>query len=499
MDRALSEDKQNGFAIGFAAGLGRIFAYLSPEFRQELLMKTEHNSHFAIGLGRGLGMIFPYLSKDLTIDIITRLNTRPELSRSLSFGLGHIFASLKANVQQNLYDLADRNADFAEALGNGLGHIFSSLTFILQEQLLNFAQKNTKFALGLGEGLGVVFNYLDLILRQEILEWANKNESFAEGLGKGLGNIFSSVTRSVQYELLQAVKKGECKFLNSFGKSVFSNFDHLDPELQNQILSLKEINFAFMPSVNRSSIVSTSVRDNNRDNYYAAVRYEDFPRIAFQAVEDTSSVFNMNTLNASSEEISFSGQRFNYCIGFIDMMNSTKIASDLAGTEISRYYSIFLNAMATIVNNFGAKIIKNEGDALIYYFPKTSDTNNQVAFKDVLECGITMMAAHRSINSKMQSERLPSINYRISADYGEMQLAKSSSTQSQDLFGTAINVCTKINSKAPANKMVIGDDLYHIVKYLDDYNFTPIGKFPTKLKHDNDYSIYLVGSKQQIV
>src|SRR5215831_2887955 len=491
-------DRQNGFAIGFVAGLGRIFAYLSPEFRQELLMKTEHNSHFAIGLGLGLGMIFPYLSKDLTIDIITRLNTQPELSRSLSFSLGHIFASLKANVQQDLYDLAYRNADFAEALGNGLGHMFSSLNFILQEQLLSFAQKNTKFASGLGEGLGVVFNYLDLMLRQEILEWANKNDNFAEGLGKSLGNIFSSLSSSVQYELLQAVKKGECKFADSFGKSVFSNFDHLDPELQNQILSLKEVKFAFIPSVNRSSLVRTSVQDNSRDNYYAAIRYDDFPRIAFQAaVEDTSSVFNMNTLNTSSEEISFSGQRFNYGIGFIDMMNSTKIASGLAGTEISRYYSIFLNAMATIVNNFGAKIIKNAGDALIYYFPNTSDINNKVAFKDVLECGITMMAAHRIINSKMRSERLPSVNYRISADYGEMQLAKSSSTQSQDLFGTAINVCTKINSKAPANKIVIGDDLYHFVKYLDYYNFTSIGKFSTRLNHDNDYSLYLVGSKQQ--
>jgi two-component system, OmpR family, response regulator ChvI len=205
----------------------------------------------------------------------------------------------------------------------------------------------------------------------------------------------------------------------------------------------------------------------------------------------------MNTLKTSSEEISFLGQRFNYCIGFIDMVNSTNIAFGLVGTEISRYYSIFLNAIATIINNFGAKIIKNAGDALIYYFPKTSDINNKVAFKDVLECGITMMAAHRSINSKMQFERLPYINYRISADYGEMQLAKSSSSHSEDLLGTAINVCTKINSKAPANKMVIGDDLYHIVKYLDDYNFTSVGAFSTRLKHNNNYRIYLVGSKHQ--
>ena len=86
----------------------------------------------------------------------------------------------------------------------------------------------------------------------------------------------------------------------------------------------------------------------------------------------------------------------------------------------------------------GAKIIKNAGDALIYYFPKASDINNKVAFKDVLECGITMMSAHRTINSKMQSERLPSINYRISSDYGEMQLAKSAHPK--------VNICSVLQS-----------------------------------------------------
>ncbi|MGA8081073.1 MAG: hypothetical protein WB988_04360 [Candidatus Nitrosopolaris sp.] len=140
------------------------------------------------------------------------------------------------------------------------------------------------------------------------------------------------------------------------------------------------------------------------------LKYDDFP-LPSSITSRSSTEFHPWNVGADHErEILFSGLGEDYCIGFIDMMNSTKIASGLAGTEISRYYSIFLNAMATIVNNFGAKIIKNAGDALIYYFPKTSDIHNKVAFKDVLECGITMMAAHRSINSKMQSERLPSIN-----------------------------------------------------------------------------------------
>ena len=71
----------------------------------------------------------------------------------------------------------------------------------------------------------------------------------------------------------------------------------------------------------------------------------------------------------------------------------------LADVELDKYYSTFLNAMATIVRNFGGKIIKNAGDDLIFYFPDTADSSNNnisAAFKDVLECGITMIAAYRA-------------------------------------------------------------------------------------------------------
>lgn len=71
----------------------------------------------------------------------------------------------------------------------------------------------------------------------------------------------------------------------------------------------------------------------------------------------------------------------------------------------------------------------------------------------------------------MQSERLPSLNYRISADYGTVAVAKSKSFQSDDLFGSVMNLCTKINSKARANDMVIGEELYQLVKSIEDFRF----------------------------
>jgi class 3 adenylate cyclase len=108
-----------------------------------------------------------------------------------------------------------------------------------------------------------------------------------------------------------------------------------------------------------------------------------------------------------------------------------------------------------------------------------------------MECGITMMAAHAAINSRLYEEKLPSIDYRISSDYGEVQIARSASSQSDDLFGSVVNVCAKINSKARPNGMVIGNDLYSLVKSFDAYEFEKIGDYYA-VPGVNPYGIYSV-------
>jgi two-component system response regulator ChvI len=157
------------------------------------------------------------------------------------------------------------------------------------------------------------------------------------------------------------------------------------------------------------------------------------------------------------------------------MVNSTKITGEIAGRrkKIGQYYSIFINTMAILVKNYGAKIVKNAGDALIFYFPDSSDPSNEAAFKDILECFTTMILSRDIINTKLHSEKLPSVSYRISADYGRVEVATSTSSKGrEDLFGSTMNICAKINSMAEPNGIVIGGDLYQIVKsfsFIDKY------------------------------
>lgn len=205
-----------------------------------------------------------------------------------------------------------------------------------------------------------------------------------------------------------------------------------------------------------------------------------------------------------AEEIQFTGNAHSCCVCFIDVVDSTKITTvEITDPEkIKRFYSIFINTMAAIARNFGANVIKSTGDSLIYYFPETVDSPNNIpAFKNAFECGLTMISINPIVNAKLQKEDgLPNLSYRISADYGRVEVATSLTSATEDLFGSTVSICAKINSMAPANGMVIGSNLYQVTKAscVDDYHFNKIDEYPIDDNSNNQYSVYSIISKDKM-
>lgn len=189
------------------------------------------------------------------------------------------------------------------------------------------------------------------------------------------------------------------------------------------------------------------------------------------------------------QEISFSKESGSYCVGLVDIVNSTKITSYLSHEKISKYYSIFLNTMSGIVKQYNGSVVKNIGDCLLFYFPNTINQDKK-NFSNALECGITMILCSKIINEKMLGLRLPSLNYRVSMDYGSVVLAKSALSICEDIFGSTVNLCAKINHSAKQNEMVIGNDLYQIVKSIEGYHFELVTGFKTGLKCQ--YPVYSI-------
>jgi len=162
--------------------------------------------------------------------------------------------------------------------------------------------------------------------------------------------------------------------------------------------------------------------------------------------------------------------------------------------KMSKYYEIFLNSMANIVEKFGGFVIKNIGDSLLYYFPESSNSSKRFGFLSCIESSLTMIDSHELINNKVKNEDLPTLNYRVSADYGKVTIIKSDNSSAIDVVGIPVNICSKINPNAPINGTVIGSDLYQLVKNFDDYSYNQIEAYSIGLKQS--YPIYLVQRKK---
>ncbi len=206
--------------------------------------------------------------------------------------------------------------------------------------------------------------------------------------------------------------------------------------------------------------------------------------------------------NFSSKGIRFSGDSIKSCVGFIDLVDSTKTTITMEGLDyIRRYYSTFINSVSENVKSYRGKVIKNIGDCLLFYFPKTTDVNNIEVFAEAIECCFKILDERYSINEELSKQQLPPFNYRISMDYGILDLALVGDYSQIDLFGTTVNLCSKINtssSSAIPNEIIIGDNFYRILKsfsaMLNSYNF--INHINYQITENNIYPLYKIKRKK---
>jgi hypothetical protein len=114
------------------------------------------------------------------------------------------------------------------------------------------------------------------------------------------------------------------------------------------------------------------------DEISSALTNHSFLRIKFVILNNKASAEVVFILeDEEKEEIYFSNLSSSYCVCFVSIVDSIGFIFQINDADkIRKYYSIFINTMAAIARNFGAKIIKNTGTSLVYFFPKTSSTGD---------------------------------------------------------------------------------------------------------------------------
>lgn len=209
----------------------------------------------------------------------------------------------------------------------------------------------------------------------------------------------------------------------------------------------------------------------------------------------TSSINNESSkygddLKTSSYSVEFSSKTENYCVGLVDMVDSTKISARIGWARSTRYYQLFLNSMSEILKRFGGFVIKNVGDCLVYYFPESSKKDRKFGFMSCIECSLTMSESRTVLNQILSQEGLPVVDYRISADYGSVVIMKSNGSSVPDMIGPPVNMCAKINHYATRNGIVIGGDMYEMVKDFEDYALKEVQGLSLGFKYT--YPVYSV-------
>ena len=203
--------------------------------------------------------------------------------------------------------------------------------------------------------------------------------------------------------------------------------------------------------------------------------------------------------NKGNKGIKFTDDSIKCCVCFIEFessINNTAIADD--PPNIREYYSTVINSLSQIINRYNGKIAKNLGDRILCYFLNFSDLNNEKAVEEVIQCGLEILEKRENMNKELlKNNNLSQVeSYKINFDYGVVDLALAGDNYQLDIFGSTVNICSKINSSSlvPKNKIIIGNNFYRILKaflnIINKYNFINNGEL--KVTENVGYPTYTI-------
>ncbi len=210
--------------------------------------------------------------------------------------------------------------------------------------------------------------------------------------------------------------------------------------------------------------------------------------------------------NKGNKSIKFTDDSLKCCVCFIEfqsLINNSSLTYD--SSHIREYYSTVINSLAQIIKRNNGKIVKSLGDRLLCYFLNFSDINNEKAFEEVIQCGLEILEKREVLNKELLKDDLPPVeSYKICLDYGVVDLALAGDNYQIDIFGSTVNICSKINSSPSLslpNEIIIGNNFYRILKsfsnIVTNYNFLNNGEF--KVTENIGYPTYNLKRRDNIL
>lgn len=188
-------------------------------------------------------------------------------------------------------------------------------------------------------------------------------------------------------------------------------------------------------------------------------------------------------------------QRLDFAVIYLDLVNSTRMSTELAPDFLSKIVTVFSQEVSYIIEHFGGFVLKFVGDASIGYF--LSNHN----FDDIVLCGESVVYVVRNaINPLLLQMGHAGIEVKVTSDYGQHTIVRYGSDHERshvDIISATMNLAAKMQSVTKGGQMVIGNSLYnklsdHLQQRFEKANLDQIKWNYHNLAEQKPYQLYIV-------
>lgn len=188
-------------------------------------------------------------------------------------------------------------------------------------------------------------------------------------------------------------------------------------------------------------------------------------------------------------------QRLDFAVIYFDLVNSTRMSTELAPDFLSKIVTVFSQEVSYIIEHFGGFVLKFVGDASIGYFPSSQN------FDDIVLCGESVVYVVRNaINPLLLQMGHSGIEVKVTSDYGQHTIVRYGSDRERshvDIISATMNLAAKMQSVTRGGQMVIGDSLYKklsqdLQRRFEKVNLDQIKWNYHNLAEQKPYQLYIV-------
>jgi len=134
----------------------------------------------------------------------------------------------------------------------------------------------------------------------------------------------------------------------------------------------------------------------------------------------------------------------NLAIILTDIVGYTEATSRLSRKEQKEMLNLHNQLLYPIIRNFGGRVVKTIGDALLLTFRSPTDA---------MLCSMAMQDALYDFNRKSMHNG-EELHIRIAASLGEVRVSRN------DVFGEAVNLTSRIESITPEDEIYLSEAIY---------------------------------------